>query len=296
MRDDDTIAVPVRLGYTYHLRGESATGNRQSCPSQTRIVSRRHSARLDVDTLPGSAVSRETSAPLNVHVYLCEPAAVAPAEVERAWSHLDAAERVRADAQLCANARRHYVLSHAVLRGALAIHSGLEPAALSFIQEPGGRPELAPQLERASISFSLSHTDGLVGCAIANGARVGFDLEYVCQPAPLEIAQRFFSPAESRALAALPDAERAEHFYRLWCLKEAHTKALGVGLALGLSGFEIRLKRGGIARLGQSETQASTACVLRHWRWREHCAALATFTSRALRVRVRRVTLRKLGL
>ena len=48
-----------------------------------------------------------------------------------------------------------------------------------------------------------------------------------------------FAPAEQAELAAARGARKAELFFRLWTMKEALLKALGVGLSLDTSGFEI---------------------------------------------------------
>ncbi|MBL0691822.1 MAG: 4'-phosphopantetheinyl transferase superfamily protein [SAR324 cluster bacterium] len=72
------------------------------------------------------------------------------------------------------------------------------------------------------ISFNISHSNDLVGCALADFA-VGFDLERVVPRIFLKrIARRYFSSAE------FINWERTNfsvtYFYRIWTLKEAYLK------------------------------------------------------------------------
>ena len=68
--------------------------------------------------------------------------------------------------------------------------------------------------------------------------RIGIDLEDHTQNLEVtELAQRFFSEAEARAV------ERAcpRTFFHLWSLKEAALKSIGEGLPMGLDAFEFEL-------------------------------------------------------
>ncbi|NML95756.1 4'-phosphopantetheinyl transferase family protein [Novosphingobium olei] len=86
--------------------------------------------------------------------------------------------------------------------------------------------------------FSLSHADGVSICAVTGaGPEIGIDLERIASGRnSLEIAEQFFSDAESTALRNLHPAQQTEAFVRLWALKESYVKAREIGLADGLSG------------------------------------------------------------
>jgi len=75
-------------------------------------------------------------------------------------------------------------------------------------------------------------------CAVTQQHRVGADLEFLRETSDiLDLARRFFQPAEFAAIAQLAETEQQQAFFRLWTAKEAVLKALGCGLA-GLAEVE----------------------------------------------------------
>ena len=94
------------------------------------------------------------------------------------------------------------------------------------------------------LEFSLSHTRGLVVCAVALGNQVGVDVESRQRQrtlSPLLLARRYFAPAESAVLARLPPEEQLGAFLAFWTLKEGFVKACGSGLARPLGDFAFSL-------------------------------------------------------
>ncbi len=63
---------------------------------------------------------------------------------------------------------------------------------------------------------------------------LGIDLEALDRAADPDIARRFFFPAETRCIMALPGPDRGAMFLKYWTLKEAWAKADGRGIAAGL--------------------------------------------------------------
>lgn len=118
----------------------------------------------------------------------------------------------------------------------LAAYLGVEPASLKLRDDDHGKPHVfLGGEEYRDLQFNWSHSGASATVALARGVVPGVDIE---QPRggvkALEIAQRFFAPAEAEALASCAESEREALFYRLWCAKEAVLKALGRGLAFGL--------------------------------------------------------------
>jgi 4'-phosphopantetheinyl transferase len=192
----------------------------------------------------------------DVHVWLlAAPEDADDARTERALALLDPGERARAGRLRDRHDARRYVFAHALARTTLTWYApDVPPARWRFGVGEHGRPEIADGA--SPLRFNLSHTAGLVACAVARGRDVGVDVEHLFPPrwsdeTCLEIAAAEFAPAEAAALAAAPPAERRARFFELWTLKEAYVKARGLGLALPLRGFsfdsrapEIRVRCG----------------------------------------------------
>ncbi len=168
---------------------------------------------------------------------------VPPGGAPALWPLLDAAEQARADRFRFAQDRESYVAAHALLRTMLSRRAPVAPADWRFVAAPGGKPMLEPSLGQPDLTFSLSHTRGMVACAVGAGCDLGVDVEHCERSLPVvELAQRFFPPAEADLIASLPPAQRDAGFYRLWTLKEAYTKAIGLGIAAPLGAFAFRLE------------------------------------------------------
>jgi 4'-phosphopantetheinyl transferase len=181
-------------------------------------------------------------APVEVRVLTLGLAGLDEAAVAPLLPMLDEEERRRATRFTFAHSRVEFTAAHALARAALAAATGAPPAAFRYRPGPYGKPEalLEDGHRSAPVSFNLSHTDGLVGVAVAAapGLRLGFDLEALERRVTPRVARGVYRPEELAWLAAQPgeDAWRLG-FLRLWTLKESFIKATGRGLGQGLSTF-----------------------------------------------------------
>lgn len=148
-------------------------------------------------------------------------------------------ERARLERFRAREAGTLFLSARLLLRGLLARRTGVPAAAWRFEADERGRPEVArPEAWAGRARFNLTHTHGLVACALARDRAVGIDAESVSRPVHLEqLAERFFAPVEAQALLRLPPERRRTRFFEHWTLKEAYLKARGVGLGLPLDGF-----------------------------------------------------------
>lgn len=139
--------------------------------------------------------------------------------------------------------RHRYLLTRAMVRSVLSRYAPVQPQAWQFAAGAFGRPRIdAPMAEEAhGLDFNLSHTDGLIALALARNIALGVDAENVGRKASLDIADHFFSPAETKALRALPSPMQATRFFELWTLKESYIKARGMGLQIPLDSFGFAL-------------------------------------------------------
>jgi 4'-phosphopantetheinyl transferase len=138
--------------------------------------------------------------------------------------------------------RQRFLLTRALVRTMLSRYAPVAPADWRFIANVHGRPEIAGRrADVPDLRFNISHTDGLVACAVTIGREVGVDVEHVGRRLIHDVATRFFAPREVADLRALPETEQARAFFDYWTLKEAYIKARGFGLALPLADFAFHL-------------------------------------------------------
>ena len=182
----------------------------------------------------------------DVHVWYVRPEAVSDAALLRACEEtLSADERGRRNRLRLEEARHQYLVAHALVRTCLSRYADVRPHAWVFETGPHGRPEISAPDGVPVLRFNLSHTAGLVACAVTLRAAIGVDVEDTRRRGhAMEVAERFFSPPEVADLLRLPDSRRPRRFFEYWTLKEAYIKARGLGLALPLQRFSFRLRRG----------------------------------------------------
>jgi 4'-phosphopantetheinyl transferase len=107
---------------------------------------------------------------------------------------------------------------------------------LRFAATDTGKPIVHDGDGAPGPAFSLSHTDGWVAVAVADRGAVGVDIQAVTTPAG-RVNARVLAEPDREMLQALPPAEAADQFTRLWTIAEACAKADGAGLSLLLAGF-----------------------------------------------------------
>jgi 4'-phosphopantetheinyl transferase len=141
--------------------------------------------------------------------------------------------------------RHEYLVTRALVRTVLSRYADVHPSAWVFEAGEHGKPYIAWPEVRPGISFNLSNTTGMVACIVASEREVGVDVEEVERAVrAMEVADRFFSPSEVRALRALPEAEQPARFITYWTLKESYIKARGMGLAIPLDQFSFLIDPG----------------------------------------------------
>ncbi|HET6355661.1 4'-phosphopantetheinyl transferase family protein [Streptomyces sp.] len=150
-------------------------------------------------------------------------------------------ERARMDRLLTAPLRRRFLARRLLCRYALSNRTGRPLDHWRFWAGPHGRPEAEPDDD--GMRFSLSHTEGLIVCAVTQGRLCGADVERLpttCETT--DYVSRYFAADERAELAALTPAGRIARGSELWVLKEAYLKALGTGLHRSLDGFSFAVQ------------------------------------------------------
>ena len=192
---------------------------------------------------------RNAREPLCGEVHVWQGALDVSAELlERLATTLSPSEHERANRFREAEHRRRFVAGRGIQRDVLARYAGVAPERLTFATAPAGKPSLEPN--PGDVRFNASNAGGLAVIAVIAGLEVGIDIEPL-RPIPdaLDLARRFFSPAEIEALTVTSARERDAAFLLAWTRKEAYIKALGGGLGVGLDSFTVSIGAGEPARL-----------------------------------------------
>lgn len=187
--------------------------------------------------------------------------AVAPGE-SRWRTILSPDELARADRFHFARDRQHFTATRALLRMVLGSYLGYEPSMLTFAYSDKGRPLLGAKQSAIPMQFNVSHSGARALLAFSLDRDVGVDVERIRPNLDHDVlAQRYFSPAEQKALVALPLPERCAAFFRCWTRKEAYIKAHGAGLSLPLDSFDVSIMRGEENALQATRPDAGQAAL-----------------------------------
>ncbi len=142
---------------------------------------------------------------------------------------------------LTEHGKAHFIQRRAFRRycGALVVGSPRHLSEIDFKETEQGRPYL-PDLPDVWFSFS-SFRSGFLGAWSSTHA-IGVDIEeHTRNLEAAELAQRFFSQSEAKAVEGVGGLARLRTFFQLWSLKEAALKSIGEGLPFGLDAFEFEL-------------------------------------------------------
>jgi 4'-phosphopantetheinyl transferase len=115
-------------------------------------------------------------------------------------------ETSRADQLRFSSDRAEFILARAMLRFLLGTYLERDPRSITFCHNRWGKPFLAEP--ESGIFFNVSHSEGLVLYALAQGGDVGVDVEGVSSS----------------------DISRPFSFFAEWTYREALTKAPGRGV------------------------------------------------------------------
>ena len=185
-----------------------------------------------------------------VHVWYCLT------DEEFVSSRLDVLESLISEEELSKyrsikhqKSQQSYLVAHAMLRSVLSGYVDRPVLDWQFVRGEHGKPALFLSDGLPDIRFNLTHTDGLTACVVSLPGDCGIDVERHDTVHSFEaVSQRMFADEECRFLAD-HDFDPAM-FYRLWTLREAYVKALGLGLVGSTKDFYFQFDRDlGSARL-----------------------------------------------
>lgn len=159
-------------------------------------------------------------------------------------AELSAAQLERAARFRFEHLRRNYTLEQGLLRRILGAYLARPASEIEFRTGERGKPYLAGAASNV-LQFNVSHSGGLVTCAVTTECEIGVDIEVRRDMDDIEaIARNYFAAGEMSDLMGLPESERKMAFFRCWTRKEAFLKATGEGLYFPLGRFRVSLKPG----------------------------------------------------
>jgi 4'-phosphopantetheinyl transferase len=122
-----------------------------------------------------------------------------------------------------------YVVTRSLVRLVLGEHLGIAPREIRVSRTDTGKPIVAE-----GAHFNVTHSGDLVLVAVSADRAVGIDVERRRDvPRVDALVERWLTPFEREELLALMAGgdSLSDAFLRVWSLKEARLKALGVGIS-----------------------------------------------------------------
>jgi len=232
-----------------------------------------------------------------VHVWLAFPDCCREPDLVATYlGWLDEQERTRYNKFKFPQHSHCYLVAHALLRNCLSLYKSVHPADLKFSKNKYGKPDLLEPGCSLPLRFSLSHTEGIVTCAVAWRRDIGIDAEFVQRKANIwSIAEISFTSEELAGLKRCAPAVQSHCFFQHWTLKEAYAKARGMGLYLPFDKLAFHLNPESENAINFTLPAGSEeACALESWRFAlmgtasQHCIALAANSPEPLTASVMR--------
>ncbi|MDO9104501.1 MAG: 4'-phosphopantetheinyl transferase superfamily protein [Methylovulum sp.] len=232
----------------------------------------------------------------SIHLWFAFPHEITdPDLLARYAQWLSAEELAQQQRFYFAKHRHQYLITRALVRSTLSCYADVAPGDWRFSRNAYGKPEIMPGLTDMPIRFNLSHTDGLVVCAVVLQHDLGVDVEFRERAsAAVNIAEHYFSAPEVEALYQLPYSEQKNRFFDYWTLKEAYIKAKGMGLSLPLDQFSFHLADNRPPVISFDDRLTDHPQHWQFWRIRpseQHVAAVAVNapTSRIFQMAIKKV-------
>ena len=192
---------------------------------------------------------------------------------------LNAAEKETESRFYFARDRHRYLVTRALVRTVLSRYAPLDPRDWVFSTNAHGRPRIVnTQATDSCLSFSLSHTHGLIVLGVAKGRSLGVDVEnFAARDIPIDLANHYFAPREVAALRGVSHHLQQHRFFEYWTLKESYIKARGMGVSIPLDGFRFHFADDHSVDLGINPELGDDSSRWQLWQFRptsEHLLAV----------------------
>jgi 4'-phosphopantetheinyl transferase len=138
-------------------------------------------------------------------------------------------ERARLDSYRSRAAAERYVVTRSLVRMVLSDRLGVGARELQVSRTDTGKPVVSQ-----GVHFNVSHSGDLILLALSDARSVGVDVERRREVQRVQaMTRRWLTETERAEVDRLTarGASSSEAFLRVWSLKEAGLKALGVGIS-----------------------------------------------------------------
>ncbi len=151
-------------------------------------------------------------------------------------NYLSHEEKSQANNFLFEHLKNRYVASHGLLRVLLGKYLSFSPSQVEYTYNEFQKP-LCKQ--DPNLYFNMSHSNEYACYAFSFNHQVGIDIEFMDTKIEVEDLLPIIATLnESFIFKSLDKKEKFYSFYKIWTIKEAFLKALGLGLSHPLSNIE----------------------------------------------------------
>lgn len=180
-----------------------------------------------------------------VHVWELRLSESAAGPEELYDSFLSEDEIDRADKLRFKEDRLRFKIARGNLRLLLSRYADKKPRQLWIMYGRYGKPYLNEESNPGKISFNLTHSKDMVLYAFSADRKLGIDVEYERPVSKADkIIERFFSEKEKAYYRSQDSESKSQKFFKLWCSREAYSKALGSGINLPRDTVDISFATG----------------------------------------------------
>lgn len=146
-------------------------------------------------------------------------------------------EKKRADSFKLGMDRASYIVAHSLKRYCLSAVLDIEPKALLFSTRGKGKPFCE---QAGTIDFNLSHSAGWVLFGISTEASIGVDVERVDRKISNKVIAYAFTDEQASDIHEMNAAPEmlTKKAITYWTQKEAISKAMGAGIAVGFKNID----------------------------------------------------------
>jgi len=180
---------------------------------------------------------------IDIYVVKIPDQPVLPQLVER-LGVLDAEEQEQYGRYRVDFKKVEFLVGRLMLKGLIGQHLGRRPEEITFVKNHYGKLYLPDALRPAEpLHFNLTHSGKRIVVAVTTYSEIGVDVEETTKD-HLNLMPSVYQEMEIDFVNAQPDmAGKHDAFYMLWTRKEAHMKAVGMGMSLPPNSFHVPLER-----------------------------------------------------